>query len=313
MKFFNLKHVALLLATVSIFSTGCSVTSAEHTHVFDQKVAEEAHLKEAATCKHGDQYYYSCSCGENGEEFFDNYVTIPCDFSAEIEDEKYLRRQATCQKGAEYYKSCTMCGEKAYRDTFFSNKLGDHDYTEENPSSKYLKEEATYTSPAIYYKSCACGVVGTETFSYGEPLRTYTDQEKKAYKPTSLTVTLYDPINNVYGITYNTQKEPLRAVIQVSTNTDFTDVVEFPTYTEKYSAQDYESSALRNFYVVKAEIDLEKNTTYYYRAYDKTVDTGSEYTRLVTKDASSQSFTFAHVSDTQSSGNTGDDFMGIAG
>lgn len=324
MKFFKLKHVALLLAIITIFSTGCgknkktnsntgsptgeSTPQPSHTHVFNQQVRDESHLKESATCRHGDQYYYSCTCGENGEEFFDNYVTIPCDYSAEVEDQQYLRRKATCQRGAEYYKSCTMCGDKAYRDTFFSTKLGDHDYKEENPSGKFIKEEATTTSPAIYYKSCVCGVVGTETFSYGEPLRDYTDQEKKAYAPTSLTITLYDPINNVYGITYNTQKEPLRAVIQVSTNVDFSNAIEFPTYFEKLSATDTEGSATRDFFAIKAEIDLDKNTTYYYRAYDKYVDVGSEYTTLVTKDATANSFTFAHVSDTQSSGNTGDDF-----
>ena len=323
MKFLNLKHIALLLAAVTVFSTGCGKgkkqnsnngnptvesTPSGHTHVYNQQVRDASHLKEAATCRHGDQYYYSCTCGANGEEYFDNYVTIPCDYSAQVEDEKYRKRKATCQRGAEYYLSCTMCGEAAYRDTFFSTVLGDHDYKEENPSSKYIKEEATETSPAIYYKSCKCGVVGTETFSYGEPLRDYTDQEKKAYAPTSLTIALYDPINNVYGITYNTQNEPLRAVIQVSTNVNFTDVVEFPTYFEKFNAQDTESSSFRDCYVVKAEIDLEKNTTYYYRAYDKYVDVGSEYARLVTEDSSSESFTFAHLSDSQSSSNTGNDF-----
>ena len=138
MKFFNLKHIALLLAAITVFSSGCgknkkpngstpskestpttesrpaTSTTPSHTHVFNQQVRDESHLKEAATCQHGDQYYYSCTCGANGEEFFDNFMTIPCDYSAEIEDEKYLRRKATCQRGAEYYKACTMCGEKAY-------------------------------------------------------------------------------------------------------------------------------------------------------------------------------------------------------
>ena len=325
MKIFNLKHVALLLAAISVFSTGCgknkktgnhtpgkenSTSSAPlgHTHVYNQQVRDASHLKEAATCKHGDQYYYSCACGANGEDFFDTLVTVPCDYSAEIENEEYRKRKATCQRGAEYYKACTMCGDASYKDTFFSTKLGDHSYTEENPSSMFIKDEATQTSPAIYYKSCKCGVVGTETFSYGDPLREYTNQEKKAYAPTSLTITLYDPINNVYGITYNTKNQPLRAVIQVSTNTDFTDVIEFPTYFTKYTAQDNENSSLRDLYVVKAEIDLDKNTTYYYRAYDKYADVGSEYAKLVTKDAQSESFTFTHLSDSQSSGNTGDDF-----
>ena len=77
MKFLNLKHIALLLAAVTVFSTGCGKgkkqnsnngnptaesTPSGHTHVYNQQVRDASHLKEAATCKHGDQYYYSCTC-----------------------------------------------------------------------------------------------------------------------------------------------------------------------------------------------------------------------------------------------------------
>ena len=283
-------------------------SSTEHSHVFNKQVKEEKYLKDVATCQHGDLYYYSCECGEMGEDYFDNFLNIPCDYSAEIEDPKYLRRAATCQKGTEYYKSCTMCGSAAFADTFFSDTLGDHSYTEQNPSSTCLKEDATLESPAIYYVSCKCGALGDETFTYGDPLREYTEQEKKSYAPTSLTLTLYDPQNSVYGITYNTEKQPLKPIIQVATKTDLSDMVEYPAHFEEFSHIPQKGASSSSYYIVKAEIDLEPNTTYYYRAYDKYVDVGSQYTKLITKDPTAESFTFAHLADTQSSNNVGTAF-----
>lgn len=335
MRNFSLKCFALLLTFFALFLTACKAsrsnsTSEEglqdseqyiesddssnkesqsvHTHNFNKQVKEERYLKDAATCKHGAQYYYTCDCGEIGEEYFENGETISCDYSAEIEDEKYLRRKATCQRGAEYYKSCTMCGSAAYRETFISPEFGDHSYTDENPDFDSLKEDATFESPAIYYKSCICGALSEETFTYGEPLRSYTEQEKKAFAPTSLTLTLYDPQKSIYGITYNTQSQPLRPIIQVSTNADLSNAIEFHAHFEKHSNIPEKGVLSADYYIVKAEIDLEPNTTYYYRAYDKHVDVGSQVTMLVTKDTTAENFTFAHLADTQSSTNVGTAF-----
>ena len=35
---------------------------------------------------------------------------------------------------------------------------------------EYLASMATEESPTLFYYSCTCGAIGTETFSYGEPL-----------------------------------------------------------------------------------------------------------------------------------------------
>ena len=146
-----------------------------------------------------------------------------------VESAEYFKTPATCQNGAEYYKSCTVCGKKGYSfNTFFSETLGDHKYSVENHDAKYIKEEATYDTPAVFYKSCQCGQPGEETFSYGEVLREYTAEEKIAYMPTSLTMTLYDVENSVYGFTYNTKNEPLRPVLQIAKEpTKFSDVAPF--------------------------------------------------------------------------------------
>ena len=43
-----------------------------------------------------------------------------------------------------------------------------HSFTEEFPLMEYLASEATCTEPAKYYRFCSCGIVGTETYSYGD-------------------------------------------------------------------------------------------------------------------------------------------------
>lgn len=43
----------------------------DHTHTFDQEVAEAKYLKSRADCTHKAVYYFSCACGEAGEETFE--------------------------------------------------------------------------------------------------------------------------------------------------------------------------------------------------------------------------------------------------
>ncbi len=46
----------------------------------------------------------------------------------------------------------------------------DHEYTLNIATETYLESAATCTAKAVYYKSCVCGMHGTETFEYGEPV-----------------------------------------------------------------------------------------------------------------------------------------------
>lgn len=43
----------------------------DHVHNYDQQVATENYLASAATCQAKAKYYYSCTCGEKGEETFE--------------------------------------------------------------------------------------------------------------------------------------------------------------------------------------------------------------------------------------------------
>ena len=131
-------------------------------------------------------------------------------------------------------------------------------------------------------------------------MKALTDTEKEAYKPVSLTMSLYDTENSVYGFTYNTAKEPLRPVIQYEKGNALTDSAQEVSATfSKWSTYD-EKDATYPYYVVKAEVEFEPSETYTYRIYDKYADVGSEPVTFQTRDTASTSFTFSHLSDTQS-------------
>ncbi len=47
----------------------------QHICVYDQKIANEKYIKTAGTCKEGAVYFYSCKCGEIGEETFNGEMS----------------------------------------------------------------------------------------------------------------------------------------------------------------------------------------------------------------------------------------------
>lgn len=303
MRKFLFKSLALFIGAFSIFAAACGGGGGgvqAHVCAFDQEIVSEAYLKSEASCKSKAEYYYSCECGEKGAETFQYGFKTSHDFTAERAESQYLKKAATCEKAAEYYKSCTVCGLRAnYYQTFTYGELGECDFSKEVPDGKYLKTEATKTAAATYYKSCACGKQGEETFSYGEPLKTYTEAEKIPYTPVSLTVTLFDAENSVYGFTCNTEKEPLRPVLQIQKGGELTeDCLEFDVSTVKQSSYS-ESDTSFTYYILKAEAPLEANAEYTYRIYDKYVETGTAPATLQTKDTKSTEFSFTHVADTQ--------------
>ena len=298
------KVLAFALSLSCVFSVACDGGEPEHVHVFDKTVVTEEFLKSAGNCQTQAEYYYSCECGEVGSKTFLHDKTGH-DFSAERHEEKYMKFPATCQSGAVYYKSCQTCGLSHNFHTFTWGERGECVFNEEVASLEYLYSAATREDSAVYYKSCICGKKGTETFSYGEPLKSYTEEEKIPYTPTSLTVTLYDSKNSVYGFTWNTEKAPLYPIVQIQKGNNLTnDCQEVLATVTKGSSYDENNKAI-TYYIVKAEVQLESLETYTYRAYDKYVDIGTAATTVQTKDVNSTSFTFAHVSDSQTTEGTG--------
>ena len=299
----TLKRVSFLACSLALFLTACGAPKSGHVCAFDQENTDAAFLKSEATCQAKAEYYYSCECGKKSDMTFQHGYKKSHDFTAEVVEQKYLKKAATCQKPAEYYKSCAMCGTKAnYYQTFTYGELGDCNFSLEIPEGKFLKDEATKTASAVYYKSCVCGkYTEDETFSYGDPLKTYTSEEKIPYTPKSVTVTLYDAENSVYGFTCNTEKEPLRPVLQVQKSASFdetADVTEYPATVEKASSYNENDSSF-TYYIVKAEATLDIGAEYSYRIYDKYVETGSTPATIKARDVKSDKFTFTHVADTQ--------------
>lgn len=93
--------------------------SAQHTHAFDQQVAEPEYLVSGANCEQAAVYYLSCVCGEPGTETFTYGDALGHDFSAEKAEEQYRVPDTTDQ----YYKSCIRCG-KAGTETFVPSTEG---------------------------------------------------------------------------------------------------------------------------------------------------------------------------------------------
>lgn len=93
--------------------------AAQHTHAFDQQVAEPEYLVSGANCEQAAVYYLSCVCGEPGTETFTYGDALGHDFSAEKAEEQYRVPDTTDQ----YYKSCIRCG-KAGTETFVPSTVG---------------------------------------------------------------------------------------------------------------------------------------------------------------------------------------------
>lgn len=128
---------------------GCAVKASDATvvanyfeagelaaHVFTEKIKDEAHLKEAATCVTKPVYWYDCA----------NCDLVASDAAVE----------------ANYY-------------TDEEGALLPHEFTVEKVEAKYLAVAATCSTAAIYYKSCACGESGVKSeveavFVSGDPL-----------------------------------------------------------------------------------------------------------------------------------------------
>ena len=165
----------------------------------------------------------------------------------------------------------------------FYVQFGTKDSTQPNTQAEGVKDKYIYVSDI-----------------YGE--LDFTEEELKGYTPTSLTMSLYDTENSVYGFTYNTRIEPIKPVIQIQKGNVLTnDCEEYEVSVESASSYD-DNSAPMGYYIAKAEIALEKNTTYSYRAYDKAVGVGTEVVTFTTKDTTATAFKFAHVGDSQGSG-----------
>ena len=104
-----------LCLVISLFAFVSCKPVDSHTHTFDQKNVGDIYRKSKATEDAPAEYYYSCSCGEKGEETF-TFGSPDEPQHTHVYDQKntskaYLMNEASLKVPAKYYYSCS-CGEK---------------------------------------------------------------------------------------------------------------------------------------------------------------------------------------------------------
>lgn len=152
-------------------------------HDYTQKIYDEAHLKEAANCKHENIYYYDCSrCDKNAKDIAEDevYTGNVTFLNGEIRkhefqnkvDAKYLADEATCFAAAKYYTSCKYedCGKSSEEVNgegkgvkFSSGSALTHKFDKQVET--YLATKADCVNNATYYYVCSlCDTKGTTTW-----------------------------------------------------------------------------------------------------------------------------------------------------
>lgn len=137
--------------------TVCGHTKTEpiprHQHTYaDAWTSDAAEHWHAATCEHTDRV---------------------SDRAAHTWDAGRVTRPASESDEGERTYTCTVCGRTR---TEAIGKLHTHIYNVKKPGTDCLYREADCTRAAVYYYLCSCGVQGTETYSYGDPLgHSFTD------------------------------------------------------------------------------------------------------------------------------------------
>lgn len=155
-----LKFIALTPLIFPLASCGGSGSTSEaHVHNFNQQVASEDYLASAASCTEVATYYYSCSCGEKGEETFAYGSVLPhsydfkgicsaCgdDVGIEVNTSTTF---GTSSKEDKYYHFTAMQG--SYNITYIGDPQTINVYDEEGTVVCSALDTDFSTSEAIYY------------------------------------------------------------------------------------------------------------------------------------------------------------------
>ena len=154
----KLLSMCLVLCSVLIVFTACSsdnggnnnddnqILPPTHTCEFTKQKIEDKYKKLNATCERKAIYYYSCECGEKGEETFEYGELTDHVYDKRIRWNAYLESEATCEKGATYYFLCE-CGKKG-TETYEYGEIVDHSY--ENGICIWCKKQKV--SKGLNYK-----------------------------------------------------------------------------------------------------------------------------------------------------------------
>ncbi len=84
-KFYAVVNGKTYWSGMQSFQTSGTAPSA-HTHNYNQKNTDGKYLKANATCTSADEYYYSCSCGEKGNDTFTSGNALGHDYKETVYD-----------------------------------------------------------------------------------------------------------------------------------------------------------------------------------------------------------------------------------
>lgn len=227
---------------------------------------------------------------------------------------------ATCtQTGIKAHGNCDDCGALVIKD---GTKLVEatesdlviektpHAFEKKIVSDGYLISEATADTPQTFAKACACGLKSdseSDRYTVGKTLNEYAKENKEDYRPVSLTVSLYDAANCVYGFSWNTAKTPARPVLEIKREGD----AEYKKVRARYeSMSSYEYAETGDKLIsrsyIKVEAKLTPDASYEYRAGDAYLDVYTEPVAIKAVNPSENGkWSFAHVSDSQTLGDDG--------
>ncbi len=195
-------------------------------------------------------------------------------------------------------------------------KAKGHTFSEEILTDEYLVSEATETMPQVFAKACkSCGAKSPneiDTFTYGKTLAEYEKIEKSLYKPTNLTMSLYDAANCIYGFTWNTETEPARPVLNIKEKSSGEEKCVRASFdvADSYTIKSGIETAIK-YYSCKVEVVLKPDTDYIYSVGDNYMESFTELAEIKSVNPSERnSWKFVHVSDSQAEGNKSNGGLG---
>lgn len=148
MKKFLLSSVVLIFLVAITGLIACNNENVPHEHVFNKQVIEQKFIANESTCVEKAKYYYSCSCGEKGEDTFEFGGLKEHDFSTIANDEKTHWKKCVCGEKIDvenhnFIGGICVCGKE-------QAKEHSHSFTE-------LKFNET-----VHWQECLCGEKGQE-------------------------------------------------------------------------------------------------------------------------------------------------------
>ena len=161
----------------------------------------------------------------------------------------------------------------------------------------------------------SCGEKSTneiDTYTYGKTLAEYEKTDKSLYKPTNLTMSLYDAANCVYGFTWNTETEPARPVLNIKEKTSGEEKCVRASFdiADSYTIKSGIETAIK-YYSCKVEVALKPDTDYIYSVGDNYMESFTELSEIKSVNpAERNSWKFVHVSDSQAEGNKSNGGLG---